>query len=57
VLRISKNVLPTTQTSEIIEILSAAKTPKKDGKGKDGNIRKGHIPFVNCATTNGRKAI
>lgn len=55
--RISKNVLPTTQTCEIIEVLSASKAPKKEGKGKDGNIRKGHIPFCDCASTNGRKAI
>jgi len=52
--RISKNVLPKTQTCEIIEILKA---PKKNGKGKDGNSRKGHILFGNCAATNGRKAI
>ena len=55
--RISKNILPTTQTYEIIELLSASKAPKKDGKGKDGNIRRGHIPFGDCASTNGRKAI
>jgi len=34
-----------------------SKVPKKEGKGKDGNIRKGQIPFKNCAVTNGRKAI
>lgn len=53
----SKVVLSENKTVEIIEILSAAKTPKKDGKGKDGNIQKGLIPFRNCAVTNGRKAI
>ena len=55
--RFSKIVLPEEKTCEIIEILSAAKAPKIDGKGKDGNIHKGHIPFLNCAVTNGRKAI
>lgn len=53
----SKIVLPEDKTKEIIQILSAAKTPKKDGKGKDGNIHKGQIPFTNCPVTNGRKAI
>lgn len=35
----------------------AVKAPKKDGKGKGGNIHKGQIPFNNCYNTNGRKAI
>jgi hypothetical protein len=55
--RFSKIVLPEDKSNEIIEILSSSKTPKKDGKGKDGNIHKGQIPFKNCAVTNGRKAI
>lgn len=53
----SKITLSEEKSREIIEILSAAKAPKKDGKGKDGNIHKGQIPFNNCYNTNGRKAI
>lgn len=55
--KFSKLTLPEEKTREIIEVLSAAKAPKKDGKGKDGNIHKGNIPFKDCAVTNGRKAI
>jgi len=55
--RYSKIVLPEEKTSEIIQILSASKAPKKDGKGKDGNIHKGQVPFANYPVTNGRKAI
>jgi len=57
VARYSKIVLPEEKTSEIIQILSASKAPKKDGKVKDGNIHKGQIPFTNYPVTNGRKAI
>lgn len=53
----SRVVLPEKQTNEIITILSAAKTPIIDGKGKDGNIHKGAIPFRNTAITNGTQAI
>ncbi|MGI6584661.1 MAG: ISLre2 family transposase [Lutisporaceae bacterium] len=55
--RFSKIVLPEEKTAEIIQILSASKAPKKDGKGKDGNIHKGQRPFTNYPVTNGRKAI
>ena len=55
--RYSKIVLPEDKTYEIIRILSSSKAPKKDGKGKDGNIHKGQRPFTNCPVTNGRKAI
>ena len=53
----SKILLSQEKSREIIEILSASKAPKNDGKGKDGNIHKGQIPFTNCSNTNGRKAI
>ena len=53
----SKIVLPEDKTYEIMQILSSSKAPKKDGKGKDGNIHKGQIPFNNYPVTNGRKAI
>ena len=55
--RFSRIVLPEDKSNEIIEILSSSKAPKKDGKGKDGNIHSGQIPFRNCAVTNSRKAI
>jgi len=55
--KFSKIILPEEKTSEIIQILSAAKAPKRDGKGKDGNIHKGQMPFTNYPVTNGRKAI
>ena len=55
--RFSKIVLSEEKTIEIIQILSASKAPKKDGKGKDGNIHKGQRPFTNYPVTNGRKAI
>ena len=55
--KFSKIVLPEEKTSEIIQILSASKAPKKDGKGKEGNIHKGQRPFTNYPVTNGRKAI
>ena len=53
----SKIILPGEKTYEIIEILNSSKAPKKDGKGKEGNIHRGQIPFTNCSVTNGRKAI
>lgn len=55
--RFSKIVIPEDKTYEIIQILSASKAPKKDGKGKDGNIHKGELPFTNYPVTNGRKVI
>lgn len=55
--KFSNIILPEEKTYEIIEILSSSKAPKKDGKGKDGNIHKGQIPFTNYSVTNGRKAI
>ena len=55
--KFSKLVLPEEKTTEIIQILSASKAPKKDGKGNDGNMHKGQIPFTNYPVTNGRKAI
>ena len=53
----SKIILPGEKTYEIIEILNSSKAPKKDGKGKEGNIHRGQMPFTNCSVTNGRKAI
>ena len=42
-------------TTDIIEILSSAKAPKKDGYGNE--FRNCSRPFVNASMTNGRKAI
>ncbi len=53
----SKIVLPEDKTREIIQVLSASNAPKVDGKGKDGNIHKGNIPFAECAVTNGKRSI
>lgn len=49
-------ILPETYTKEIQEILSAAKAPKKDGKGYRYPTR-GAMPFAGVFITNGRKAI
>lgn len=54
---ISRIVLPESKTKEMIEILSSVQAPKIDGKGKDGNIHKGKIPFRNTILTIERKAI
>lgn len=50
-------IIISDKCEEIIEILSAAKTPNFDGKGnKDGNISKGHIPMREALMTESRKA-
>jgi hypothetical protein len=48
--------LPVASEEVITIVLSAAKAPKKDGKGYDFP-RKGGMPFEGAATTNGRMAI
>ena len=53
--KISQIILPETMTTDIIEILSSAKAPKKDGYGNE--FRNCSRPFVNASMTNGRKAI
>lgn len=55
--RHSKICLSEDKTFEIIEALSASKVSLKDGKGKDGNIHKGQLPFTNYPVSNGRNAI
>ena len=37
---------------ETIQVLSVSEARKADGKGNDGNIHKGNIPFTNCVVTN-----
>jgi hypothetical protein len=42
----------------MMEVLSAAKAPKYDGKGnKDGNIQKGHFALKDAMMTGSRKAL
>ena len=53
---ISKIILPEKYTKEIAEILSAAKAPKKEGKGYQ-YPRVGGTPFIEAFVTNGREAI
>ncbi|HHT50882.1 MAG TPA: ISLre2 family transposase [Eubacteriaceae bacterium] len=53
---ISKIVLPGVYTEEIYEVLSASKSPQKDGKGYR-YPRTGAMPFTGTFVTNGRKAI
>jgi len=48
--------LPERYTQEIEEILSAAKSPRTDGKGYLYPVR-GSKPFEDTFLTNGRKAI
>jgi len=45
--------LPEAVTSDIITVLSASKTTKKEGKGYDGKVYP--RPFANTFKTNGRK--
>ncbi len=50
-------IITTDKCEEVIEILSAAKTPIYDGKGNsDGNVRKGHLPMRDGLMTESRKA-
>jgi len=53
---LSKTVLPERYTETIEEVLSAAKTPIRDGKGYLYPVR-GKDPFNGTFVTNGRKAI
>lgn len=53
---LSRVTLPEHYTERIEEILSAARAPKKDGKGYLYPVR-GRRPFTGAFMTNGRKAI
>ena len=53
---LSRMTLPDHYTEKIEEVLSAAKAPKKDGRGYLYPVR-GKIPFTEAFMTNGRKAI
>ena len=50
-------IIPSQYERIVTDILSAGKVPQKIGKGSDGNIRHGGMPFKGVAVTNGRKAI
>ncbi len=49
-------IIESDKAEAVWEILSAYKTPKKEGKGNDGNIRKGHLPYREAQMTESRKA-
>lgn len=49
--------IPEKYETIVNEVLSAGKVPAVYGKGSDGNIRHGGMPFAGVAVTNGRKAI
>lgn len=53
---LSRTVLPERYIEKIEEVLSAAKAPKKDGRGYQYPVR-GKMPFTEAFMTNGRKAI
>ena len=53
---LSKVVLSERYSEKIEKVLSEAKTPVKDGKGYRYPVN-GSIPFKDCFSTNGRKAI
>jgi hypothetical protein len=53
---LSRMALPERYIETIEEVLSAAKAPKKDGRGYLYPVR-GRNPFTEAFMTNGRKAI
>ena len=55
--RYTDGLIFTMQMKEIVETLSAAKTPKKDGKGTPyTDIIKMHMPILDAMQTASRKA-
>ena len=56
--RYTDGIIIAARLNEVMEVLSAAKTPKYDGKGnKDGNIQKGHFALRDAMLTASRKAL
>ena len=54
--RYSRELIFADQITGIIEILSAAKAPKKDGKGSSYvEAFRGHIPMLDAMLTESRK--
>jgi len=55
--RYTDGLIFTMQMQEVIEILSAAKSPKKDGKGNEyAEIIKAHMPLLDAMQTASGKA-
>ena len=56
--RYTDGIIMAARLNEVVEVLSAAKAPKYDGKGnKDGNIQKGHFALRDAMMTASRKAL
>lgn len=56
--RYTDGIIIAARLNEVVEVLSAAKAPKFDGKGnKDGNIQKGHFVLRDAMMTASRKAL
>ena len=56
--RYTDGLIVTMQMQEIVETLSAAKAPKKDGKGNPyADIVRAHMPITEAVQTASRKAI
>ena len=56
--RYTDGLIPTMQMEEEIEILSAAKAPKKDGKGNIYvDVTNRHMPLLDAMQTASRKAL
>jgi len=56
--RYTDGIIRAARLNEVMEVLSAAKAPKYDGKGKkDGNIPKGHFALRDAMMTASRKAL
>ena len=55
--RYSDGLIVNMQLNEIIEVLSAAKAPKRDGKGNPyPDIISGHMPLLEAMRTASRRA-
>jgi len=56
--RYTDGIIMAARLNEVVEVLSAAKAPKYDGKGnKDGNIQKGHFVLRDAMMTASRKVL
>ena len=55
--RYTDGLIVTTQMQGIVEVLSAAKAPKKDGKGNPyADLIRAHMPLLDAMQTASRKA-
>lgn len=56
--RYTDGIIVAASLNDVMEVLSAAKAPKYDGKGnKDGNIQRGHFVLRDAMMTSSRKAL